>query len=74
MNTKILSLCTVMFTHKYWQNIPEGCVSYLVSISDGEKFQKFCFWNVFNDSRIIKITDCTDVEVGFLQIVYPHFV
>ena len=35
--------CTVMFTNKYWQNIAKGCVTYLVFISDGEKFQKFVF-------------------------------
>ena len=74
MNTKVLSLCTVMFTNKYWQNIAKGCVSYLVFISDGEKFPKFRFWNVFKDSRIIRITECTDVEVGFLQILYTSIV
>ena len=74
MNTKVLSLCTVMFTNKYWQNIAEGWVTYFGFISDGGKFQKFCFWKVFNNNRIVEITDCTDVEGGFLQVVYTSII
>ena len=34
-------------------------------MSDGRKFQKFCFGDVNSDSYVINIVRCTSVEVGY---------
>ena len=64
-----LSICTVMFTNKYWWDTDKGVTTHLVFISNGKKFQKFCFWNISHDKGTVQIVECTDVEVGYLQIV-----
>ena len=66
---KVPSVCTVMFTNRYWQNTGQGATTYLVFITDGKKFRKFCLWNIFNASGMVQISECTDVEVGYLYIV-----
>ena len=74
MNTNVLSLCTVMFTNKYWHNTAKGCISHLVFISNEENLKKFCVWNIFDGSGVVQITDCTDVEVGFSEIIHTSVV
>ena len=59
-----------MFTNRYWQDTGRGGTIRLAFISNGEKFQKFCYWNTSNDNGMVKISDCTDVEVGYLEIVF----
>ena len=64
------SVCTVKFTNRYWQDTGSGGTTRLVFISNREKFQKFCYWDTANDNGMVQISDCTDVEVGYLEIVF----
>ena len=65
----IFTWCTIMFSNKYWQDTATGNKTYLIFISNGGNLQKFCFWNTTSDSGIANITECTDVEVGYIKIV-----
>ena len=72
--TNSCAWCTLMFTNRYWQDTAKGSTSHLVFISDGGKLKKFCFWNTFSDNGRVEITDCTDVEVGYLEIIYTSVI
>ena len=58
--------CTVQFMNKYWADTEVN--TSLVFISDGDSFQKFCYWNQKVGSNEIMISECKGEALGFLQV------
>ena len=52
--------------NKYWADTDLN--TSLVFISDGDSFQKFCYWNQKVGSNEIMISECKGEALGFLQV------
>ena len=65
-----VKLCTVNFTNKYWLNTEQKHCKYLVFISNEENIRNFYYLEYDNLSQVARLSDCTNEQVGYIEIMY----
>ena len=65
-----VKLCTVNFTNKYWLNTEQKHCKYLRFISNEENIRNFYYLEYDNLSQIARLLDCTNEQVGYIEIMY----
>ena len=72
VNTPIteVKMCTVNFTNRYWLDSDQGYCVYLVFILNEENIRKFYYWEYNKLDKIARLSDNTNEQVGYIEVMY----
>ena len=63
-----VKMCTVDFTNRYWFDT-QGVYKQVVFILNEENIQKFYYWEYHNSDQVARLSEYTNVQVGYIEIL-----
>ena len=69
MGTEV-NMCTVSFINRYCFDTGNGHYSHLVFISNEQNIRKFYVWEYNNPDQIARLSECSEIQVGYIEILY----